>query len=234
MKKALTLLSFLISSTLFSQYLGYSPIDDADVSKWVPKIELEYYGTYHFGDSEAESTLYLFYSGTEMIAQIESGAWNEDATDWIWIYDNLTNVSIDKEGNFNSDQYKGEFAFYSGAGERKKCLKIYDSWSGATENPGEYELGYRTGAYTKTMYAGEYPEASTRELIQEELKKLSPDELQIMRNEIFARYGYTFKKGGKMEAYFKKQTWYKPQHTDVNGFLTSLEKRNIRKIRAQE
>jgi len=229
-----TLVLTLITSTVFGQYLGYSPINDSDVSKWIPKILLEYYGTYHFGDSEGESTLILFFSGSEIVAQVKSGTWNSDATDWIWLYDNLSNVNIDKNGQFTSDEYKGEFVFYNGGSERQKCLKIYDSWSGATENEGEYELGSKLIATAYAMYSGKYAVASTQELNPDELRKMSSEELKIMRNEIFARYGYIFKEGGEMEKYFKKQRWYQPQHTDVNDFLTSLEKRNIRLIKTEE
>ena len=55
-----------------------------------------------------------------------------------------------------------------------------------------------------------------------------------MRNEIFARYGYIFNSGGEMEAYFKKQDWYSAHHSDVNNFLTELEKENIKQIKSIE
>lgn len=233
MRNIFALLLITSTSSAFGQYLGYSPINDSDVSQWISKIEAEYYGTYHFGDSEAESTLILFYSGTEIVAQIKSGTWNSDATDWILLFDNLSNVNIDKNGQFKSDQYKGEFVFYTENGERQKCLKIYDSWSGATEK-GEYELGWKLTRTAYDMYPGEYPHASTRELNTSELRKMSSDELQLMRNEIFARYGYKFIKGGKMDQFFKNQTWYRPQHSNVNKFLTELEKRNLELIRTEE
>lgn len=55
-----------------------------------------------------------------------------------------------------------------------------------------------------------------------------------MRTELFARYGYKFKEGGKMDEYFKKQKWYRPQHSNVNDFLTELEMRNLELIRTEE
>lgn len=194
----------------------------------------EYYGTYHFGDSEGESTLIIFHSGTEVIAQIKSGAWNANATDWLWLYDNLSNVNIDKNGQFSSDQYNGEFVFYHGDDERQKCLKVYNSWSGVSQQDGEYELGWKLNPTPYEVYSGKYVNASTTELEPSELAKMSSDKLRIMRNEIFARYGYKFKEGGEMDTYFKKQSWYKAQHTDVNDFLTELEKRNIQLIRSEE
>jgi YARHG domain-containing protein len=55
-----------------------------------------------------------------------------------------------------------------------------------------------------------------------------------MRNEIFARYGYIFRPGGKMEKYFQSQSWYQPNAADVNSFLTEIELQNIETIRKLE
>lgn len=176
----------------------------------------------------------MFSTGIEIIAQIKNGSWNSDATDWIWFYDNLTNARIDKNGRFYSDEFSGEFVFYNGNKGRQKCLKIYNSWSGATENEGDYELGWKLESKFSSMYSGKYAIASTQQLDPNELGKMSSKELKIMSNEIFARYGYKFKEGGEMDKYFKDQRWYQPQHTDVTKFLTTLEKRNIELIQFEE
>jgi len=55
-----------------------------------------------------------------------------------------------------------------------------------------------------------------------------------MQNEIFARYGYAFIKGGKMEKYFKSQEWYKAEKSNVNDFLTKIEMKNIERIKRAE
>jgi len=115
--------------------------------------------------------------------------------------------------------------YYNDNGETRQCLKIYDSWSGVTQKKGEYELGYKTGEI-EAMYAGKYTFASTQELSPERLKNMPAYELKVMRNEIFARYGYKFRLGGEMDSYFKEQDWYKPQHSNVNDFLSELEKQN--------
>jgi hypothetical protein len=81
---------------------------------------------------------------------------------------------------------------------------------------------------------GNYPQASLRFLSIDALKKLTYHDLKIMRNEIFARYGYIFKEGGEMDKYFKSQDWYSPQHKNVNNFLTEIEKANLKLIREVE
>ena len=123
--------------------------------------------------------------------------------------------------------------FYNENEEQRECLAIYDSWSGITPTQDHYELGIKRGLI-ESMYPGKYTFASTIELNPEKLTKMSSYELKIIRNEIYARYGYKFKEGGEMDAYFRKISWYKPQHSDVNSFLTELEKSNIKLIRTEE
>lgn len=78
------------------------------------------------------------------------------------------------------------------------------------------------------------PNASQHILTDEDLNKLSKQELQIMRNEIFARHGYIFRKGGKMDTFFRKQEWYQPKYKNVNHLLSEIEKENIKNIRKFE
>ena len=83
-------------------------------------------------------------------------------------------------------------------------------------------------------FPGTFSQASNRILAGSEIIFLPVDKLQIMRNEIFARYGYTFKSGGKMEAHFKTQKWYKPKSSYNDNMLHSIEKKNIELIRMIE
>ncbi len=68
-----------------------------------------------------------------------------------------------------------------------------------------------------------------------ELSQLSSDDLELMRNEIYARHGWVFKRKN-LQDYFTKQSWYKAKGTtanrdSVNGQiakgLSAIEKRNI-------
>jgi hypothetical protein len=58
---------------------------------------------------------------------------------------------------------------------------------------------------------------------------LSIEDLDIMRNEIFADYGYKFK-SEKWQKYFASKKWYSPKHDNVDSFLSDLEKENIKTI----
>jgi hypothetical protein len=73
---------------------------------------------------------------------------------------------------------------------------------------------------------GRFPEASLRQLTSDDLKYLSKYDLKIMRNEIYARYGYIFQTDD-MRNYFNAQSWYSPRYNDVNSYLTKTEKTNI-------
>ncbi len=73
-----------------------------------------------------------------------------------------------------------------------------------------------------------------RKLNDLELSIKSKQELKIMRNEIYARYGYAFIDGGEMDKYFRHQDWYKPYYTNVDSFLTQIEIYNIVKIKEFE
>lgn len=55
---------------------------------------------------------------------------------------------------------------------------------------------------------------------------LDTEDLDVMRNEIFAEYGYKFK-SEKWQNYFSKFPWYNPQHENVEEFLSEIDKYNI-------
>jgi hypothetical protein len=78
-----------------------------------------------------------------------------------------------------------------------------------------------------------YPEASSRYLTSQDLAGKSVWDLKVMRNEIFARYGYRFK-SEDMREYFNQQEWYKPEYNDVTSRLTEIEIANIKMIKQYE
>lgn len=87
---------------------------------------------------------------------------------------------------------------------------------------------------------GKYTIASKRKLTEDDLMRAIPEAdeieeylfgLRVMRNEIYARYGYIFK-DKEMQEYFKKQSWYRPLTNDVK--LTKIEKENASFIKKYE
>ncbi|WP_055076151.1 protein kinase domain-containing protein [Pseudanabaena sp. 'Roaring Creek'] len=70
---------------------------------------------------------------------------------------------------------------------------------------------------------------SERPIEPQDVAGKSEYELDIMRNEIFARYGRRFQ-DPELQAYFNKQPWYKPIYEPdrfPEGLLTSIEQQNV-------
>lgn len=94
-----------------------------------------------------------------------------------------------------------------------------------------YSLQRKQFAYK--LDAGEYPQASQRELKPEDVENMMKSDLEYMRNEIFARHGYCFKKK-ELRQSFEMEEWYVPDNTDVRNKLTAVETKNIQLIKRYE
>jgi len=102
----------------------------------------------------------------------------------------------------------------------------------------------KTAEAKSGLPAGIFPLVSTQVMTLTELTRYAGGEpyanpayhtnFQIMRNEIFARYGHKFAAGGEMAKHFATQTWYKPQFDDVTSKLTEIELINIALIQLLE
>ena len=62
-----------------------------------------------------------------------------------------------------------------------------------------------------------------------EAESLSGNDLMLLRNIIFAKHGYAFKKR-PLRIYFESQPWYITVSTNVKNELTYIEKENIKTI----
>lgn len=65
------------------------------------------------------------------------------------------------------------------------------------------------------------------------LKNLSAKDLSILRNAIYAKYGYIFD-AKEYSDYFSKFSWYKPADKNMTGKLNDVDKENIKEITALE
>jgi YARHG domain len=188
-----------------------------------------YEGVYHFGYSEMESSLIIIEDNGNYYAQIRAGEFNDDATDFIWNYENLTNVRIE-ENNFYSDKTNGEFITTE---DGTIGLQVEKPWSSYPLEDDGSEIGEMSYSVDE-HYSGSFTEASLRTLVEDDIEGLNKSSLTTMRNEIFARYGYIFKANGRMDTYFNFQDWYQKQHENVDQFLTDIEKINIATIKSKE
>lgn len=195
----------------------------SNTKPWTVNNKLEYTGTYHFGTSD----FVLSYTNGTFEAKIINSQLNEDATARIEKREPVSNIRI--EGNtFYSNKTKGEFVIFKNDATERFGLKVYEPWN----DKKDIEIGKLTS--TPKRYIGNYPYTSFRELTTTDLKYISKSDLQIMRNEIYARYGHIFTAGGIMDTHFKKQSWYKCEYSDATFLLTSIEKNNIKIIKQVE
>ncbi|MGF1626744.1 MAG: YARHG domain-containing protein, partial [Alphaproteobacteria bacterium] len=75
------------------------------------------------------------------------------------------------------------------------------------------------------------PDSSQRALTRADLAGLSPSQLRIARNEIYARHGYIFQ-NAELQAWFSAQPWYTPISRQVT--LSRIEEQNVALLRAVE
>ncbi len=230
MNKILVVLALFSSITSYGQYYADLEISQTDLKEWRVKNTYEYSGVYQYGVSEGECTLRLIVADSIVVAQ--SRCYTEDRRtggfkDTFQIF---SNVRI--EGNqFFSDQTNGMFDFYTSQSGTVAGLWLDKPWTYRFNEGGEFGplISGR-----ESFWEGKYPFVSQRLLKDYELDRYDPGQLKIMRNEIFARYGLIFQKGGEMDRYFSQQSWYRKNYEKVDQWLTEIELANIGKIKAAE
>ncbi len=68
--------------------------------------------------------------------------------------------------------------------------------------------------------------ASKQKLMEKDLKNLRKLDLEIIKNAVFARHGYAFKKQ-TYRNFFEQTDWYIPVSNNVDKDLTPIEKENV-------
>jgi len=101
--------------------------------------------------------------------------------------------------------------------ERKKKAQSYKDDDGKT---------YTDTAYLSTTDDIRKYNPSAGLLTKNQVANLKKADILILRNSIYARHGYSFKKLPLRE-YFDQQEWYIPISTNVTHELTPIEKQNI-------
>ena len=143
--------------------------------------------------------------------------------------DGKYNVSAKEPGD---DKYDGEFNFTI---DQKQPDMVSGNWKpnvpSATLAAKDFSLKRRSFMYLVDV--GQFPIASKRILEEGDVANMNKDELQTMRNEIFARHGYCFKKKNLRDM-FEDKDWYIPNTVDVKKDLTEIEKKNITLIKRYE
>lgn len=122
-----------------------------------------------------------------------------------------------------TDEYDGTFKFtYDAAGKKMKGNWTPFKAKGNSEK--DYVLEKRTFHYDPNV--GTYPQASNKVLSDDFLMEFDQWTLGLIRNEIYARHGYSFKnKDWRYE--FEGKDWYMPMGVDIRHMLSDIEIKNI-------
>lgn len=122
---------------------------------------------------------------------------------------------------------KKEFAYNEGLN-----LDIVDGYSEESLSNIQYDDSRKLESIDTNIIGS--LNASTQELTNTDIENLNKGELEVLRNLIYARHGYSFK-NRKMRYFFdSKIDWYIPVSTDIRNQLTDLEKKNIDLIKRYE
>ncbi|PCJ64877.1 MAG: hypothetical protein COA58_11425 [Bacteroidetes bacterium] len=237
------LLTVLFTSSLANgQLLRDRDVDETTVKPWIEDDIKGYEDRYIFQPNDG-NFLIILVNDTTVTAQIhfpshwseggyalESGLVDSSEFKFHTEYITLTGVKI-INGKFYSDQYNGEFVTFNSP-TIYQGIKVFNSWS---IWPGyDYEIGVKRQEKLSDFFNGDYIEASTSILDSAYLSRFIKEELQIMRNEIYARYYYQFEEGGKMANYFSQKDWYSKsaaRYKAVQHMLTWIELKNIELIK---
>lgn len=133
--------------------------------------------------------------------------------------DDVYTIKMKEPGD---DKYDGEFQFKVDV-NKNELAGIWKPYKN-TVSEKSYSLKKRDFAYNKTV--GDHPEASSEWLKPMDVENLLPEEIEIIRNEIYARHGYSFT-NLKIRRIFDAKDWYIPMSVDIRDQLTEVEAHNI-------
>lgn len=201
-------------------------IDAAVVSNTAINLLGSYVGP--FGDNKI-TLLITRIAGDTVEGRSVVGGNDRPYAGTVKLADGKYSISAKEPGD---DKYDGVFDFSI---DSKQPDVVTGNWkpntAGAHLGPKDFTLQRRAFKYLTNV--GKYPEASARLLKEDDVNNLMKDELEAMRNEIFARHGYCFKKKNLREL-FEDKDWYIPNTVDVKKDLTDIEKKNIALIKRFE
>jgi len=237
----------VLSDTDLKRYLGYY-VGAFKADKYQGEYLYSYYNKVNISiDSFGKSTLF----GHSVVAG------NDRPFKGSYTFGNgAITATCEEPGD---DQYDGVFKF-----RIELSGKINGTWvannSKLTVYQRKYELSKKQFAYNPEndldnsvswihLYNGEDGDGPDGEFITEDATKFNPStdslkaedienmykgDLQIMRNSIYARHGYSFKTRKMRYIFDKYVDWYIPVSTDVRDEITDLEWANIELLKRYE
>jgi len=191
-------------------------------------------GVYHFGESEGEWDFVILQNSDSLIVQIWDGTWGKNyyTKNITWLRQCRTFNNVPVQGNkFYFSQYSGQFVDCKEDNKWINALLLFcDPIGGRNYGKDSAEVGYYSTSVDTFYSDKDYYELSLAVQPESYFAGESKQELKIMRNTIYAKYGLIFEAGGEMEKYFRKKEWYDPFQKDVSNCVTEIESKNIQTI----
>jgi hypothetical protein len=146
--------------------------------------------------------------------------------------------SIKKENNLflitasepGDDKYDGAFEFQI---DENKPEALTGNWTPFKKSVAPKKYSLIKKSFTYDPQVGQYPQTSTSVLTTGDVENLDKGTLSYMRNEIFARHGFCFRKKD-IRILFELEDWYVPNTVDIKNYLTDIEIKNIKLIQRYE
>ncbi len=107
------------------------------------------------------------------------------------------------------------------------------SWWQVRLDNGQSGYMHCSRVWLKSGFPGRWPLTSQRFLAKSDLAGLNSEQLRLMRNEVFARYGYIFK-SDDLRQHFSGQNWYSSKYENVDDRMNAIEKENVKFIKRFE
>lgn len=192
------------------------------------------YGVYYFRAPNA-ITLFINRINKDTVYGISICAGNERPLRGIILANQSSDTSVALLLNEpNDQQYDGTFfarldlnnSTLSGRFSNAEGMKSFSLKSATFQySPKGEEWDFDQGYFGKNI--------SLEKLTEDDVENETKPHLRILRNIIYARHGYSFKKKDVRE-FFESYDWYVPVSTDVRSELTTVEKENISLLKRYE
>lgn len=219
---------------LYNRVAGfdYDPKQFAEAKLSMESIK---HGIYHFGESEGEWDMVFLESEGKIMVQVWYGDWGKDEKThqdyWKQLCKTYNQCSL--EGStLTLGKLKGRFANYTEDGKVSRALLLFcDPIAGISLGKDTADVGFYN-SFPKGRHYNFQERNQLSLTVQPDdfFKNMTKQELKILRNTVYANYGYQFQKGSEMEQYFSKKSWYHAYCKDVSACLTDIEQRNIQTI----
>ncbi len=188
----------------------------------------EILGSYvgQFGDNKI--TLLVTKAGDGTISGRSIVGGNDRPFDGTFTLENGVYTVTGKEPGDHKDD--GVFQFKIA---QAKIGELTGTWKANDAKRAEKKYTLERKKFEYRANVGQWPQASQRLLKTSDVENLMKEDLQMMRNEIFARHGYCFAKK-ELRQQFENESWYVPNTVNIKGYLTDIEKKNIEMIKRYE